>query len=598
MKIARIVVFLICLMALGATPALAEWEVAPEIDRLVSEAPPLVSFSEAEGLIWKRDLSYSLAADGSLLRTQKWLVLAGPFGLPSSWRHWIFPIAPGGQAEVFEAGLYNPISSRLVVPLLPLEKEEAGLSFVEVRLPPDTADLVLALGVRETLPRRYNVDDRIWTNLDLPLWESDVVVDVPGGADFAWTASDRLEPSKTTERGRDRYSWRLVNRSAWRGGGLVDEGRPSLAFSLRRGLRSSLEELGSLQTGLGLTLPPALAASPSSVIGRGEAIIGYVEGGARLRDDIASSWVRSEELLPLEGPWTEWERALLLGRWLSEAGWKCDILWQPLVPLDESVPATRTLWLRPVLSLAASGFPQSYYLPGQAVPLGEVPAEIRGKTLYGLDKGKVLSVSVPGGDALSNRLRLTWRLDVDERGLATGDLVVDVFGGWFSLVGEADSGGVEGLTFRGASLALGKPVVARRKEGLRMTYPVEGNLAIPGKDSLLLQIPGAVPWAFADLRRGLGPLTLQFPFVFEQAFEFALPRGYHPIDFPTKRNLETGSVRLTEAFREKKKAGTVEGSFRLVVTAKTLDDGGAATLASLIQRGDQWGALTLPARKK
>lgn len=598
MKIVRVVALSLCLAALASNLAYAGWDVSAEIGRIVSEAPPLVSFPEAEGMVWKRDLAYSLAADGSLTRSQKWLVLAGPFGLPSSWRHWILPIAPGGQIDVFEAGLYDPVTSRLVLPLLPVTKEEAGLSFVELRLPPETADLVLALEFREILPRRYNVDDRLWTNADLPLWEGEIAVDVPEAAGFVWTSSEGLSPSKTTEKGRDSYAWRLVNRPAWKGGGLVADGRPSLAFSLRRGLRSSLEELGPLSAGLDIALPSALATSSTNVIRRGEALLGYVDGEARLRRDLPANWVRPPERLPAEGPWTEWERTLLLSRWLAAAGWKCDLFWQPLTELDDAVPATRTLWLRPVLSLSAPGLSQAYYLPGQAVPLGETPSEIRGKTLYRLDRGNVVSVSVPGGEALENRLILTWRLSVDEKGFASGDLVVDVFGGWFSLVGAVSSRGIEGLALRGSPLTLGEPEVARRKAGLRVTYPVRGGLGIPGNASLLLQVPGVDPRAFSDLRRGLGPLSLQFPFVFEQAFEITLPQGYRPLDFPTRRNVETGPVRLTETFREKKKAGSIEGSSRLVVTTSALDDGGAATLAALIQRGDQWSALTLPVRKR
>lgn len=599
MRILRVIALLICLTTLSAGAACADgWSVSAEIDRLVSEAPPLVSFSGAEGLVWQRAFSYSLAADGSLTRSQHWLVLAGPLGFPSAWRHWSIPVPPGGSAEVLEAGLYDPVTSRLVVPLLPVVKEEEGLSLIEVRLPPETGDLVLALDFHQTFPKRCNVDDRLWTNLDLPLWESEIVVDVPQGADFTWASTEGFSPSKETERGRDRYVWRLVNRSPWEGGGLVDEERPALTFSLRKGLRSSLEELGTLAAGLSVTMPSSLSSSQPNVVKRGERIFSFVGDESRLRRDLPSGWVRPQEGLSFEGPWTEWERTLLLSQWLKASGWNCDVYWQPMTALDETVPATRSLWLRPVLLLSAPGLSQTFYLPGQLAPLGETPSEIRGKTLYRLDTGKIITAAVPGGDPGENRLSLNWRLVVDERGFASGDLVIDLFGGWLSLAGAVSSCGIEGLPFAAGSFSLGDPEISRRKAGLRVVYPVRGSLGIPGNEALLLQVPGVEPRAFADLKRGLGPLVLRFPFVFEQSFEFTLPAGYRPLDFPTKRNLETGPVRLYESFREKKKTGTVEGSSRLVVASGSLDDHGAGTLAALIQRSGQWSALTVPVRKR
>lgn len=593
----RVVIFLIGLFLVCPFKAEA-WDVAGEISRLVAEAPALVSFSDAGGLVWQRNYSYSLAADGSMTRHQQWLILAGPLGLPTTWRHWSFPVPAGGKTEVHEAGLYDPVSARLVLPLLPVTKEAEGLSVVEVRLPPETADLVLALQVSQTFPRRYNVDDRVWANLDLPLWESEIAVDVPQGAAFAWSTTDAPEPARTTERGRDRYVWRLVNRNAWLGGGLVDEGRPSLAFSLRQGPRSSLEELGLLAAGLNVALPPSLSGAQTNTLRQGERILAFASEESRSRDDLPPAWVRPQEVLSSDGPWTEWERTLVVARWLREIGWNVAIFWQPLAPLDEAVPATRSLWLRPVLSLSAPGLTETFYVPGQQVPLGEMPPEVKGKTLYRLDTGRVLSVGVPGGDALENRLTLNWRLTVDERGVASGDLVVDLFGGWFPLVGTLSSRGIEGIALSGGPFTLGEPEISRRKTGLRATFPVRGSLGIPGTGTLLLQVPGAEPRVFSALRRGRGPLTLRFPFVFEQAFEIVLPEGYAPLDFPTRRNLDSGPVRIAETFRERKKTGAVEGSLRLVVASSSLDDNGAATLAGLVQRSDQWGTLTVPLRKR
>jgi hypothetical protein len=336
------------------------WNGALEVMRLAREAPATSAFGDAPGMVWLREMRYRLEANGDMVRESRWVVLLGP-GVSEEWRTWQIPVPEGGDASVSEAALYSVPLGRLVSPLLPQEQDRKGVRIVEVRIPPLEEQTALALAYTQVYPRRVNVDDLIWLELDLPQWEQRYVVEVPRNASFLWGGEGVPEPSKSEAGARDCYSWLIMNRTAWKGTSLLAKERPALAFSLRKGRFESLRPLAELET-IAIPSPEGVFARAATMNNRtraGESLLAAMNTGETLLFGVPWDWVRSAEEIPGEGPWTPWERVLVLKAWLRNAGWKAVVWWLPRFRLRRTLPPRPgrgcvPFWNAPLRTEAAS----------------------------------------------------------------------------------------------------------------------------------------------------------------------------------------------------------------------------------------------------
>ncbi|NCB16815.1 MAG: hypothetical protein EOM65_11660, partial [Synergistales bacterium] len=149
--------------AYGAVPAL-------NIPRMIQECPHFSDHPGSNGVIWLKDSEYSLGADGSMTRKTTLVVLARR-GIDDRWTRWSIPVPEGGTAEVVSAALYDPGSGRILSPVLPRKGEVNGIAFTEVLFPDIQDEFIIVLSLREILPKRFAVEDTLWINETLPLWE-------------------------------------------------------------------------------------------------------------------------------------------------------------------------------------------------------------------------------------------------------------------------------------------------------------------------------------------------------------------------------------------------------------------------------------------
>lgn len=589
---------------LVATPGWSASDTGSEIRRLVNEAPPLASFPNAGGMIWKQHTEYRMLADGSMEKTTRWFILSGK-NLPEGWRTWTPTVGPEGNIEVLESGIFDPLSGRIVTPLLPRVVEGEGFNAVEIRSPELEEEQLLCLAFREIFPTRYNVDDFLWTAFDLPCWEQTVVVEVPAESDFSWEGRDVPEPSVQEEKGVRRYTWSVVNRAGMGQATVAIAQRPYLTFSLRTGIRSVLDDLGLISREARMPVPRSIGRHlrKDMAVKQVRRFLEAVDDPSRRMEDVPGWFVRSSGVLAGKDSWTAWERTLLAGTWLAESGVDVEVYWLPKVSIKKGSPASPMAWVGPVLEIKPKGGDAFFWAAGQKDAIGGACFSLSGKKLYRVQNGGFQARTAPSGKVEDHRLILTWDLSLDGTGAMEGTLKVDVRGGWIELVGES-SRVLEALkpVVQMPDLShfsTGKAEVRESGESVGFEIPVSFNAGIPsGSGALLLRLPSAV-FPVLDVKNSSSAdgLSLRFPFVVDQRYNIHLPEGYRLMAPPKLAGTESGAVRFSEELRERAKKGRLEGSFRMVVTERNLDAAQARAFIGISRRVAQWGALTIPLKK-
>lgn len=596
-------VLLFTLLGVGGVwgASASEDPLGPEVRRLAREVPP--ESGTASGLVWQRWAEYELRADGALARRSRWIVELAA-GTSEAWRLWEIPVPVGGSAELLACGLYDARTGRFLAPLSAESGDVGGLVALRMRVPRHE-NAVVALEYLQIFPRRMNVDDVVWLGMDLPQWEQVITVRTPKGSPLFWKGVDAPEPEISDEGPQDTYVWRMVNRPAWSGLGLLAQGRPVLTFSLRKGAYEALNPLEYLGSSLGLPEPGgafARALRSGNRTAAGEKLLALMNVPSTLLEGAPWDAVRAPDAIPSEGPWTSWERVLLLHRWLPRAGWHTTLWWLPVLDLGDDAPATSRTWLRPVLEVKAPGGGAFFWDVGQNVARGEMPSTLWGATLFRREGARAERRETGGGALDAHRFSVEWTLSLDQEGVARGSLDVTLRGGWVGLFapqGVPDAAAVlERLQWPVALRpALGKAERSTYDYGYRFSFPVTVPLGIPGSGRVLVRFPGVdIPWT-ADLRNAPTPVILRFPFVLEQRFSLALPPGYHALDLP--KGGERGKrVVLKETVRYREKYHEVVGESRILVKGVRLGEADASELESALATLARWSEHRIPLLQK
>lgn len=606
MRLGKALVFLsLCLFVLTVVTSSARAaETSDEIRRLLNEAPPLASFPDSPGMIWKSHVGFRMLADGSLEKTTRWYVLSGG-NLPLRWREWGLAVPESGSIEVLESGIFDPVSGRLVAPLLPETPELAGVKALRLRAPELGDEKLICVAFREVVPARYNVDGFLWTAFDLPCWEQTITVEVPADADFAWKGEGVPSPEREEKNGVLRYSWSLVNTAPMGKPAVTVPARPHLLFSLTRGLKPALADLDKRASGLSCQMPRRLGhyLREKATLKQVRRFLAALEAPERHSTELPGHFIRQGAAAAEAPSWTDWERTLLAARWLASAGVDVRTFWLPRVPLGEDDPAASMVWARPVLEIKPKGSSAFYWSAGDNRSAGAEVFSLFGRSLYRLEEGKVVRAFIPSGEVEEHRLILDWDLTLAETGAMEGILTLHIMGGWLELLGDPATG----LTALGNLVDMpalpqfspGHPEIEASSETARFRIPVTLNAGIPsGAGALLLRLPSATfPALRIDREKAADGLSLRFPFVVDQRYNIKLPEGYRLVAEPRLGSRETGQVRFEEELADRSKGTRLEGSFRMVVTARELDPGQARQFAEIAARTGQWGAITVPLKK-
>jgi len=589
----------------GKAVALDVESVLPEVLR---EAPSVEMYGTANGIVLLRDIKYNLLADGSMEKTT-YLVLEEIHGLSKTWPSILLVAPPGGYCEIIEAQLYDP---RTTAPMLSIKPRESLLEngkTTEIRIPNNLGGRLLVIGYRTVLPTNMNMEDKIELAMELPIWEQKISVEVPGGTRLI-SHGGGLEPTLQKTGPTDTYTWMILDTRPAKTLGLLSEPSKVLVFSLREGLRTAFEEAMAempvpSETPVPKEVERLLAGGPST--GTGESVLRFFSENEFVSKILPADYVRSAGDIPEEGPWSVREACFLLKSWLEKAGWKVEVLWEPAAGLGKMVPGTKKLWARPVLFLdppVGKGF---YYKVGQSTPPGTLDPSLWGKTLYGKDQNSVVERVIPAGEAGDHRLTLRWNIELDENGIALGDLRIRARGGWLEMfpVGRVptqqnDFGFLGDIKFPNMpDISWQKAQVKTTNNGFDLDISFRASMGIISTGDILVRWPVAIlPWQSDVLsENGKAGLSLRFPFVFEQQVILRLPYGFDAVALPATRPYGFTGISLTEEMKYNKRKRNVEGGYKVVLSSSATDGEGFRNLQSVIRRNLAWADMTIPLRK-
>ncbi|PIE54844.1 MAG: hypothetical protein CSA35_04315 [Dethiosulfovibrio peptidovorans] len=563
-----------------------------DIPRLVQEAPPLGTYGEPPAVIWQRQESYGLRPDGAMVKDSLWIVLVTET-LNPTWPQNLLHVPHPGSLKILEADLYDPVSGKKLRSLEASINDEKGYSTCSMTLG-DVDEAVLVLRFRQVYDGRFSVGGIVHFASDLPMWEGSVSVSVPSGTQLN-VQSNRLDPPKSINKaGMTIRRWSIYNLPARERPSLLRRGDPYLAFGLRSGKDSFLYLLSELKSMLVPSVPSRFKPlfEKANRVTAGVALMRAMDGQV-----IPESRGCLREPIPEEGPWTEWERPFLLQSWLKKLGWKAQVFWTTFLPLAPNVPVSIESLLVPVLRVAPPGSDGWMYVPGQTVEPGESPPSLTGKTLYGVSAGnELLTCSVEQGKMAEHRLTLDWDLSLNLKGVLEGILHLWVRNGWVQVMPLS-----EDITWSGLEALLPSVLTWRAGDmdfypmhyGYRIDIPVRKATGIPGGPGMLLRLPCLVPGALDDLGREKDGEFL-FPFVVEQQYRVALPKGVEVLSLPPMNDHSDGHLRFTEVLRFSKKQRALLGEEKVVSGTICYDQVTRSGLGKLLGSWLRWRSLSIP----
>lgn len=599
----RYILLIVCLIFLSSSlllPQNAKGSI--NIARLTQEAPGLHNYPGSEGVVWYREISYSLTADGRMEKVSTWVILAAK-GIDEKWRDWTVPVYPGGAVEVIESALYDPGTSAMLAPVISESGKTGDLEFIQIRFPELQDEYLINLSYREIIPKDCRLDDFVRMDLDLPSWENRINVNIPQGSDLFYS-SEGIDPPVIQKQNdaTKHYGWVSFNLPSRDRASLAINTRPFIAFSLRHGEDSFARDIQVISSS---SLPPVPGSilrfnKEANKIKAGSKIIRFVEEAPDLKG-FPGYYVR--EKIPANPPWSKFEKVILLSKWLSLSDWNTGFYWMTEQPLKAETPGTMGMISMPVLELTPPGGSSVFYQLGQGLSNSDVPPEMWGRSVYSYEEGSLVKRNLPKGEASEHRFNINWVLELSEEGILSGRLEFLVRNGWKSILmqnGDISVDSVAGMFSRlkvpGYDPA--KIEISHIKYGSRIRVPVQFNSAIISGNNVLLNIPSISLDQLTELGNLMGSYELKFPFVIDQGFEIHLPEGYGIVALPATSDRDFGNISLKEDFSLNKKKQRISGEIKLLVNADKIDDSIRRPLLECLRGWLLWADKTVPLHKK
>lgn len=596
------IIFLALMISLASAAAN---EPRQEIQRLLEEAPSLASYPARTAVVLSRSVANRLLADGSMERRSRWIILFSG-SLPGGWQTWRLTAPDGGSARFLRAELYSVPGMAMTARL---ETSASGEGGEVLQIPSSPGESVLYIEAIQTFPRRFELDDLVRVELDLPQWELLVDVSVPQGSRLNWAGSGIGQPERFQEKGLERFSWSAKNLPPLSTMPLLDRGNPTLGFSLKNGLGLSLRYVGELEKAFS-RLPKRLSSrlSGKNPEKAGMLLLADLTTGESRDAGLPGEWVRIPAGgFPEDGPWSEWERTLLAASGLKSLGWSVRTWWLPAMPVLAEPPAGAALWAGPVLEVSSSKGGQPFFFTAKTgTVVGRTPSFLYGATLYRLDGETVLKTKIPEGSASQNRLSAKWQLQLDEAGFARGKLLIQLKGGWDSVLRNPEGSLAEranGLVremLSGTPFAsgIGEPRVSESGNGIEILAPVEGLLGIASQKDLLVRFPAQNVPGIREVLEETGRIKLKFPFSVKQEFSLDLPKGFRVLEPPSLRGKSAGKTPVEETFRNNEKKARVEAEQLVTVSASVFDENEVQSLKDSLAQVLRWATNSIPLRRR
>jgi hypothetical protein len=590
-------------LALFATASFG-WDCRYDIVRLNKEAPAISVYKGANAVVWLDDNNYKMLSDGTMEHNRRCIIMLGE-RIPREVRELRLPVPENGSVDVEEASWYDPMTAFKEGNLEVIKgKLSSGGHITLIRTPDEAIGRAVVLNYTIKYPRRYGADGAVKMAGPLPRWEQNLTVEVPFGLHLYNKGVGVKKPTVTKEIGTDIYTWTVTNQEPWVGEGFVEDRPPTVYFGFQKGILNSLKAVNEYaKPPYGLPLPGFVSGlNPKDA---GLKLMQWMTEPEKTLVGFPRSWVRPQDAIPAEGPWTVWEKTIILNMWLNKLGWKSSLWWGSETIIDSDGPATADIWTDPVL-LIEEGDERTYYQAGQRSAYGILSPEVIGLFLYQADGGSVEYKKVGSGSSSENKFALDWNLKLLERGTALGTLSITATGGWTEIISRGSVPEVselasllnEKINFALPGMALVPTKIAALRNGYRMDFNVKCAPGISHGGNILLRLPGGVPPAAADIMEKRTSYRLRFPFIIEQKVRMKTPAGYKLMQKPPLANITIPKKSaLKESMVHWPKKGELIAESIWVVKTTEIDRSLAFTLRDQLTVTMRWPVLDLPFKK-
>lgn len=547
-----------------------------DIAKMTQECPNLDDYRGSPAVIWNRKQLYSQDPHGRMVKATSYVILCGPTAR-LGWLEDLLFAPAGGTIELEQAAIFDPGTSRQVRALDYDRDELKKHGRIVLNFPRIDDTYVLAVSFRQIYPEPNVLEDIAWISAEYPTWEGSIQVRIAKNQELLFESSTNTPPTTQADNTFRRYGWFYFKQPANRGVmGLVESADPYVVFSLSAGPLPIVEMMNDLSLRTWPSIPEAYVSHTGS---ERDQAIATIEKFWRspLRLPSRGTW-RSKAQLPLTGPWTTWEAAYLASAWLEKRGWKSEVWFQHVLPQSREAISCAAGLMHPVLHVTDPGAKKSwYYIPGAPGEPGQVPPSLRGKAIYAAGNKKLRKKSIGGTQMEKNRLSIAWDLAVEPDCTVSGKLDVRVRHKWTEMFDAIADGrkdqlyallnGLEGWIDPNAELE----VTPLGSTGFKVVMPVKARSGIEGPQGLMIGLPSIVPGPIARLKDVNSSAVLRFPFVVEQSYNVAIPKGFRPMSPPLKLEQASATNSYTSQYRINQRKNTLEGEEKHILTQTRID---------------------------
>ena len=538
-------------------------KVAPQINlmEMVQECPNFASYPRYDGIIWLKQHTYQIDISGSMSITTAWVIL-GKSEIEKKWLEWSIPIPKDGDTIIFEASLYDPGSLTQIESVNPQkENNEWHVNFPFV---PD--EFIMVLSYRQTYANSLVIQDMLWLNESLPIWEQLITAKVEAGRGFEYVTNAELEPTITDDGDFDIYEWMMVNQMPSPPRSLRTDSRVWLAFGNRQPLLNFIKLLAGYEK----IPPPDPPTNVETWLKKGDLTSFFnwlhnqeTDGLKKVRDKI-----------PEKAPWSNLEKSIIASSWINRfKSDSCRLFWRLAVDPSQNCFANESIILGLAIEMKKNN-DIFFYEIGQPYEQGITSLSLVGEALYAPVEGDRFEKRVISSrGAADNRLSVVWNLDVAEDNTITGSVNLVIRNSWKDfLLSDANINDI--LPEIIGKAAFGKGIKTENIKGrIEINAPLRPGKVILDTSGINAIIPLNLPqpaW-FRDLSAAMVPYSIKFPFSIEANYIINLPANVKNVLLPPQVDRDRGKIKYSEKYEYSKRKKRIAVTIMLTFSNTKID---------------------------
>ncbi|MCL2767276.1 MAG: hypothetical protein FWE49_00895 [Synergistaceae bacterium] len=539
-------------------------EGVPQINlmEMVQECPHFTSYPAYNGIIWLKQHTYQIDVSGSMSITTAWVIL-GKSEIDRKWLEWNIPIPKDGDAQIYEASLYDPGSLMQIGRISPQKKiDEWHVNFGAV-----PEEFIIVLSYRQTYARSIAIQGMLWLHESLPIWEQTIIARVEAGRDFEYVTNAEIEPTIISEGNLDIYRWMIVNQMPSSLRSLRTDLKSWLAFGNRQPLSSFVRLLESYAK-----MPTPTPPSNVEVWLKKGDMTSFFNWLTAQETDNTINTLREE--IPQKAPWSKWEKSIIASSWINRfQSDQCRLFWRLAVDPFQNGFANESIILAPAIEMKRKN-DVFFYEIGQPYEQGVTSLSLIGEALYAplIGDNKLEKRVIPPRGASDNRLSIVWNLNVEENNTITGSVSMTIRNLWKEfLLFDTDVNSILPEIVKAVS---GRDINTKSVKGaVEISAPLRPSKIIldtSGTNAIISLNPPQPDW-LRDLAMAMAPYSIKFPFSIEAIYAIELPENVKDILLPSQIDRDFGKIKYSEKYEYSKRRRRLNVTARLTFSSTKVD---------------------------